>query len=177
MAFSPGVPVAFVASGETFPDALAGAPAAAALGGPVLLVRRDALPTATVQELDRLDPQRIVVLGGESAVSAAVVDQLDQYASNPLQRRAGADRYGTGVAVSSFFATAPKVFLATGEAFPDVLAAGAAAGFQDSPVLLVRKDCIPSSVDLEISRLGPSQVVVLGGEAALGPGVLARQVC
>ncbi|HJR26460.1 MAG TPA: cell wall-binding repeat-containing protein [Acidimicrobiales bacterium] len=278
VAFSPGVPVAFVASGETFPDALAGAPAAAALGGPVLLVQRNALPNATVGELDRLDPERIVVLGGtsavsqavaqalvpfaatgvfriegadryataaeiseaffltadrvfvatgqafadaltggagiagttggplllvlrdsipaataaelqrlqpadivvlggESAVSAAVFAQLDQYATDPVQRKAGADRYGTGVAVSSLFAAAPKVYLATGEAFPDALAGGAAAGFNDSPVLLVRKDCIPAAVDLEISRLMPGQVVVLGGESALGPGVLARQVC
>ena len=278
VAFSPGVPVAFVANGEAFPDALAGGPAAAALGGPVLLVRRPGLPNATVGELDRLNPERIVVLGGtsavsqgvadalapyattgvfrvegadryataakvsetffltasrvfiatgqafadaltggagiagttggpllltlrdslppatvaelqrlqpadivvlggESAVSAAVFAQLDQYASDPVQRRAGADRYGTGTMVSAFFASAPKVFLATGEAFPDALAGGAAAGFQDSPVLLVRKDCIPPAVDLEISRLQPSQVVVLGGEAALGPGIVARQVC
>jgi hypothetical protein len=69
------------------------------------------------------------------------------------------------------------VYLATGEAFPDALAGAAAAGFAKSPVLLARKDCIPASVRHEIDRLMPTQVVVLGGEAALGPGVLAGSVC
>jgi putative cell wall-binding protein len=168
----------FVATGQDFADALTGgAGIAGTSGGPLLLVQRDSIPAATVAELQRLNPADIIVLGGTDAVSQAVFDQLDQYATDPVQRRAGADRYATGVQVSQLFAAAPKVYLATGAAFPDALAGGAAAGFNDSPVLLVHKDCIPADVDLEISRLQPTQVVVLGGEAALGPGVLARQVC
>ncbi len=62
--FDPGVPVAYVATGLSFPDALAGGAAAAATGGPVLLVDRVAVPAATATELERLRPGRIVVLGG-----------------------------------------------------------------------------------------------------------------
>src|SRR5687768_2820966 len=41
-AFAPGVDVAYVVTGTNFPDALAGAPAAAHEGGPVLLTQADA---------------------------------------------------------------------------------------------------------------------------------------
>src|SRR5690606_18161461 len=45
--FEPGVPVVYVTSGMNFPDALAGGPAAASGGGPVLLVRPGSIPDAT----------------------------------------------------------------------------------------------------------------------------------
>ena len=74
-----GVPVAYVASGLGFADALAGAPAAARDGGPLLLVRPDAIPAATATELARLRPGRIVVLGGPASVSEAVARALQVY--------------------------------------------------------------------------------------------------
>lgn len=70
--FAPGVDVAFVATGEDFPDALAAGPAAAVAGAPILLVARDALPGVTAAELDRLAPRGIVVLGGTAAVAPEV---------------------------------------------------------------------------------------------------------
>ena len=53
----------------------------------------------------------------------------------------------------------------------------AAAGFQKGPILLVQHDCIPFNVDITIQRLNPTQVIVLGGTAALSDAVLNRTVC
>src|SRR5207253_7748423 len=78
--FAPQAPVAYVANGAAFPDALAGGPAAGAAGGPVLLTDRDTLPPATSDELRRLEPRSIVILGGTTAVSEVVEDQLRQHA-------------------------------------------------------------------------------------------------
>jgi putative cell wall-binding protein len=68
----------FLASGENYPDALS-IGASTFTEGPLLLTRRDALPQATVEELDRLRPCFVVVVGGESAVSDAVAEQADTY--------------------------------------------------------------------------------------------------
>ena len=73
--FSPGVPVAYVATASSFPDALAGG-AAAAGKGPILLVSPAGIPAATAGELARLKPGRIVVLGGSGAVSDSVLVEL-----------------------------------------------------------------------------------------------------
>jgi hypothetical protein len=68
----------FIATGQSYPDALAGGPAAAKEGGPLLLVR-SFIPLATANELQRLGPARIVVLGGAGVVSAAVATGLGAY--------------------------------------------------------------------------------------------------
>jgi putative cell wall-binding protein len=79
-AFPQGATVAFVATGANFPDALAGGPAGGVTGGPILLTGRDSVPTATLTELARLGPQTIVILGGPSAVSDSVLNQLAAFA-------------------------------------------------------------------------------------------------
>ena len=114
-----------MATGADYPDALGAVPAAGIEGGPILLVRPGSLPDATRAELSRLRPQRIVVLGGTAAINAFVASQLQAYTASPVQRRAGVDRYETAVAVSrASFASASRVFIATGANFPDGLAGG-----------------------------------------------------
>lgn len=80
--FPSGVPVAYVATGRAFPDALSAASAAARHGGPLLLVEPDAIPAPIARELRRLAPERIVVVGGTSAVSGAVEDALASFAGS-----------------------------------------------------------------------------------------------
>jgi putative cell wall-binding protein len=73
------VTTVYLATGATFPDALAGAPLAGASGSPVLLVRRDTIPASVHAELTRLKPEKIVVLGGPGSVSDAVRAWLGTY--------------------------------------------------------------------------------------------------
>jgi putative cell wall-binding protein len=68
-AFPSGAATAYVAYGGNFPDALGAAAAAARAGGPVLLVRNNGVPTETADELRRLSPSRIVVVGGPGVFS------------------------------------------------------------------------------------------------------------
>jgi len=166
-AFPDGARTVYVATGADYPDALAGGAAAAAAEGPVLLVG-DGVPEVTAAELERLSPERIVVLGGAAAVSDAVVAALGPLAQEPVRRVAGPERLATASAVSASFAEpGGTVFVATGFAFPDALAGVAAAGRQGSPVLLIGGDAPPDLVDAELRRLDPDRIVVLGGEAAL----------
>lgn len=59
---------AYLASGVTFPDALAGGPAAGATRAPMLLATASSLPAATAAELGRLAPATITVLGGTGPI-------------------------------------------------------------------------------------------------------------
>jgi putative cell wall-binding protein/peptidoglycan hydrolase-like protein with peptidoglycan-binding domain len=77
---APGVAEVFIASGADFPDALAGAALAGARGAALLLTAPASLPTATANELDRLAPRKVTVLGSAVAVSDAVAGQLARYA-------------------------------------------------------------------------------------------------
>ena len=81
--FNPGVPVAYIATGLGFADAMSGAPVAGIKGGPILLVPGTSIPSAIAAELTRLKPANIVILGGTGVVSASVATQLLAYTSGP----------------------------------------------------------------------------------------------
>ena len=174
--YAAGVPVAYVATGADYPDALAAGPAATRAGGPVLLVTANRIPGATVQELQRLRPARIVVLGGPGVVSDGVLAALGTYAgAGGVHRLAGADRYATAAAVSAatFAPGAPVAYVSTGTAFPDALTGGVAAGRGGGPLLLVQPNRLPAVTAAELGRLRPGRIVVLGGTGAVNDGVLA----
>ena len=172
-----GIAAAYVASGEAFPDALAGAPAADRRGGPMLLVRRNDIPGATSAELTRLKPNVIYLLGGPAIVSTAVETQLAAYArSHSVIRLGGTDRYETAVDVvgNAFPAGVSDVMVATGQGFADALAGGAAASRANMPILLVRSNDIPDSTAAKLSSLGPNRIWVLGGPASISTAVEAQ---
>ena len=175
--FAPGVAVAYVATGANFPDALAGGPAAARVGAPILLVSATDVPAATRQELTRLRPGRIVVLGGPGVVADGVAAALDAYdTGGGVTRIGGADRYATASLVSraTFTPGVGTAYVATGLAFPDALVGGAAAARAGSPVLLTKPASLPSSTESELRRLAPGRIVVLGGTSAVSDTVVAQ---
>jgi putative cell wall-binding protein len=173
-----GASVVYVATGADFADALGGGPRAMRDGGPILLVQRDVIPSVTLAEIERLSPDRIVVLGGPDAVSEAVARKLRAFAPAGVSRLAGMDRYATSVAISQagFEPGVEVVFLANGRGYGDALPAGAAAGGR-GPVLLVREDCVPLGVYRELERLKAGEVIMVGGTAALGDGVTSLRLC
>jgi putative cell wall-binding protein len=125
---------------DDFADALGGSALAAKVGGPLLLT-----PTAGVSQPVRDEIARVLgpgdgaktvyVLGGEKALSPAVAATLTGLGYR-VQRISGPDRYATAVAIAGAVTgpgVAPDyVLVATGQKFPDALAAGAAAGAIDA---------------------------------------------
>ena len=75
-AFPNGADEVFVVSGMGFPDALSAGPLAAGRG-PLLLTDPKKLPPSTVEEIKRLKPKKITVVGGPTAVSDSVVAELE----------------------------------------------------------------------------------------------------
>src|SRR5690606_10681078 len=77
----------YLASGQTFADALAGAALAGHEQRPMLLARADRLAPSTLAQLQRLRPREIVVVGGSAAVSDAVARQAATYTTSGTFRR------------------------------------------------------------------------------------------
>jgi putative cell wall-binding protein len=170
-AFPGGAATVFVATGENFSDAVVAAPAAILMGGPLLLVPTSGVPAAVRDEITRLGPSRIVVVGGTGAVGDAAFSELTGLAPT-VERISGSDQYAISAAVSAtFFAPGSTAFIAVGTAFPDALAAGPATAASSGPVLLVQADAIPAVIATELTRLGPRRLVILGGTAAVSSGV------
>lgn len=179
-AFEPGeATVAYIATGENFPDALSAAPAAARVGAPVLLTPRAWLADPVLQELQRLDVDVVKIVGGTPSVSEAVAAHLRD-AGFQVERIAGSDRYETSRAIiADAFTETPvdAVYVATGQNFPDALSAAAAAGSRNSPVLLVPPSLAPNTSDLDtathelLMALRPREAIVVGGTPSVPASV------
>jgi stage II sporulation protein D len=164
-------PAVVVVRGDLFPDALSAAPLAASMSGPVLLTPSTYIPGIVAAELERLDPSRIYIVGGDLAVSDSVANKLATYA--PVQRLSGANRFDTSAEISQwgYPGGADHVYLATASDFADALSGAAIAGTVDAPILLVSQSSVSSSVQSEIQRLGASHITLLGGPGAVSYAV------
>lgn len=168
-----GISTVYVASGTDYPDALSGSASAGRNGRPMLLTGPDHLPSATREALDRLDPGRIVILGGTVAVSNSVRNQLQDHTDGDVTRIAGANRYDTSALIADTFpGNRSRVFVATGADFPDALSGSALAAKEANPVLLATPTRLPNSVGDAIDGLNPDSGVVLGGYTSLNSIVL-----
>src|SRR5690606_27710423 len=58
--------------------------------------------------------------------------------------------------------------------FPDALSGGAAAAVQDAPMLLTRTTSLPEATRIELERLSPTRIMVLGGTGAVSAAVAAQ---
>ncbi|MDI6712081.1 MAG: SpoIID/LytB domain-containing protein [Anaerosomatales bacterium] len=164
---------AFVASGETWADAAAVAPVAYRKGYPVLLVRRASVPTATAEFLADAKPAEVRIAGGTGVIDASLDAAIAAASGGSVARLAGDDRYATAAAVArwalgeGFTMTEPH--LATGLAYPDALAASQLAGSRGLPLLLMRRDAVPSGTAAILAehRLAIAKLWLLGGFGAI----------
>ncbi|MDL5352751.1 peroxidase family protein [Microbacterium sp. zg-YB36] len=171
------VPVVYITNGYNFPDGLAAAAAARAEGGPLLLVAHSAegeIPSATAAELTRLQPERIVVLGGPTTVSTATIANMSEYAtSGAVDVIAGTNRFHTAALISQRFADpgVDRVFVVDGTNYPDALSVSAVAARDGSPVLLTTPTALPPATAAELARLAPDEIVIVGGTPSVSAAV------
>lgn len=169
-----------LARADAYPDALTGAPLATSLDAPVLLTNPDELSDAAAAEIDRLEAERVVMLGGEAAISPGVEQHLVAKGLT-VERIGGADRFATAVLIAEELGEGtPSAFLAEGanddpgRGFPDPLSVAPYAAFTGRPVLLGTRDAVPPVTAAALDKLGVSETVVVGGSAALSEEVFEQ---
>lgn len=161
--------VVYLASGTDYPDALSGGALAARRRAPMLLAGRRGLADTVRAELTRLNPQKVVILGGTGVVSSGVELEIGRAVPGVIVTRlAGRNRYSTSAAIADAgWRQADVIYFAAGSDFPDALAGVPAAGLQGAPLLLTRPECLPRTVARAADDLAPDERVLLGGSAVL----------
>lgn len=170
-----------LATGRSYPDALAGVPLAYALDAPILLTERDHIPDEVVAEILRLGATKAIVLGGTTAMSDNIVAQLRSIGmdGNTIERIFGATRYETAKAIALRLqqvygaGTIDKAFVATGLNFPDALAAAGAAAKAGCPILLVKPGDSNTAALAAVAALGIDDTVIVGGTAVVPADIAA----
>ncbi|MDO5718943.1 MAG: cell wall-binding repeat-containing protein [Tissierellia bacterium] len=150
-----------VASGENFPDALAGGQLALAMKAPILLTKANELPYVVKEEIRRLDAKSIFVLGGENTVGEAVEKELAELAK--VERISGNDRYETSKLIlekTKELGKYEKLVIVSGAVYPDALTASSYIMKNNALLLLSDGNSVPET-DLELIAVGGEKTLAL----------------
>lgn len=161
-----------LASGEIFPDALATSSILDQAG--LLLTKKDQLPSEAQAAIKDLNHDNFLIVGGENSIQESLATSISnkyQYASHT--RISGNNRYETSAKIGERLVSS-TVILASGENFPDALAASTLAQKIDSPILLVSKDKIDQSVIDYFKKHNIKKALVVGGQLSISDKTLAN---
>ncbi len=164
-----------LAVGTNFPDSLAGVTLAYRLNAPILLTTKDALPSSTRAEIERLQAKDVIILGGLGAISDSVVSDINTISGiTTVSRIAGENRYDTAREIAMHpFLSYDTIYLASGLDFPDALSAAAYAARCGQPILLNGKTALSASVKTLLSaKPDVKRVVIVGGPGAIADTVV-----
>ena len=153
---------------DLFPDSMTASVLAKLKDAPILLNPTDKLDSRVADEIKRLGAEEVIIVGGQNSVSEKVREELKAYDSDKnVERIAGADRYGTSEMVAKRVVgiTGKKNtgVVASGQVFPDALSVGTFASREGYPILLVKKDSIPSQIQNAIKDLEINKTYIAGG--------------
>ena len=164
-----------VANGKIFPDALSISPMAMDKQIPILLSHKDHMSEYTKEALKDLSKGKVYIVGGESTIDSGVEAELKTYAKNGIERFGGEDRYDTSrIITEKMNPNAALAIYASGQIFPDALVASELADYYQSPILLLKKDSIPSSISNYVEKSGIYKGIVVGGKNTINDNVVGK---
>ena len=172
-----GASTVVLATVLNFPDALAGATLAHQFDAPILLTERDSLTPEVKNEITRLNPTRIIIVGGTAVVSKEIQNVLNQ--KYQVTRLAGNDQYETAYKIASYLhevnpQISGKAVIAYGENYPDALSISSWAAYHGIPILLTKTKELPQSTKDALSELGVKETIIVGGRAVVSDVVAAQ---
>lgn len=172
-----------IARADAYPDALAGAPLAKQFDAPILFVPQSgSLPQMVFAELDRLQPDQALILGGTAAIDPSI-EQAIADMGIAVDRIGGATRFHTAELI------AERVLQRTGAThayvvrgahpsptggWPDAVAVSALAAQRGFPILLADQAALNEPTTGLLERAGIESVSVVGGTAVVEDSVLAE---
>jgi putative cell wall-binding protein len=170
-------------SADNWADSISAGPYARAIGAPELLVHKGRVPSEVMDELGRLDPSEVIIIGSPNSVSFDVENDLRQAGIAIVRRLGGADAYGTSAAVAQEMVTRGLTITGDGgklvnvaivggldrkvQSPYDAMVAAPVASAQEMPILLVKKTTVPAAVAdfLASNESTETNVLLVGGEA------------
>jgi N-acetylmuramoyl-L-alanine amidase len=154
-----------------FADALSATPYAFKEDAPILLTHADKLTPESKIEIQRLNPSKIVIVGGPGSVSETVVQDLQAVGFGNIERIGGQDRFEVSYNLALKIGNISTAVVANGLNFPDALSIAPYAAKNGFPILLVRNNELPGLIRNAISQLNITNTIISGGEASVSKGV------
>lgn len=168
-----------IATGADYPDALAGGPLATSLAAPLLLTDPESLADQAKREIGRLGATNAVLLGGTDVLPDGIATELTDMGLT-VDRVAGDNRFATAAAIADRL-DSTTAYVVEGinadpaRGWPDAVSAATPAAESGAPVLLTSKDDLPQATVDTLADGGITDVVIVGGQAAVSADI-ERQI-
>lgn len=163
----------FLANGYKFTDSLTGSPLADLYNSPILLTKENDLPAATLNEIKRLKPTQVTILGGEVSVSANVVAILQKNGLT-VNRISGKDRYEQAALVADEIMKVKgnnrDAFIASGEIFSDAMSIAPVASIKNLPIYLTRPNTVHPMIIQANAKV--NAWTIIGGTSTVSQDVM-----
>ncbi|KKY02176.1 cell surface protein [Paraclostridium benzoelyticum] len=167
-----------IANGTAMFDGISATPLATCYDSPILLSKSNDLTNYTKQEIKRLNPQNIIIIGGENVIKKDVINQLNNLNYNfKISRIGGSDRYETNLMIAkeiSKYSNVNKAYIASGIGEADSLSIASFAGKEKQPIILCKKDIISKDTLEWLKSKYLNTAYFLGGELVLEDSVIKK---
>ncbi|HFQ8797905.1 TPA: cell wall-binding protein Cwp10 [Clostridioides difficile] len=148
-------------------DGLTATPLASIKNSPILLSSNEKLPQKTVEELKRLNPSKVVVIGGNNSMPNLVVEAIKAVNSKISVQRIGGDtRYQTSINIAKEIDktnNVSKLYIGAGNGEADSLSIASLAGKEKTPIVLTQKDGVDNEAEQFIKSNKVSNIYFIGG--------------
>ncbi|WP_434511214.1 cell wall-binding repeat-containing protein [Desulfitobacterium sp. AusDCA] len=168
--FPDGADTVILARAEDFPDALAGVPLAYKYHAPILLTNSTSLSDSVFNEIKRLNPQQIILLGGTGAISGGIEQELQNMYN--ITRLGGANRYATAQQIAEALGMTGEAIIVNGDNFPDAISISSIAAQNGVPILLTQSNNVPSETNQPLRKFAVSFTLAVGGEGVISSDTL-----
>ncbi|MBU5306841.1 family 10 glycosylhydrolase [Clostridioides mangenotii] len=165
-------------NGYSIVDGITSTPLATTNEAPTLLVEKDKVATSTTNELKRLNPKHVILIGGENSIGTKVESVIKDLGSDiTIDRVGGSDRYETSLLIAEKVAEkndVNKVYVTSGIGEADSLSIASKAGAEKQPIVLASKDDINSGIYDWIKDKEVKDAYFIGGTASLSDKVISK---
>lgn len=159
-------------------DGLTATPLASALGAPILLSEIKSIPKVTVDEIKRLNPSKVIVIGGTGVINDSVITELKNInRSMTVKRIGGKNRYATSLNIAKELdAIVPikKIYVGAGNGEADSLSISSVAGRDKSPIILTAKNSLDTDTYNYLKGKNLSDAYFIGGTGVISNEVIKQ---
>lgn len=148
-------------------DGLTATPLASAKNAPILLSDNKVLSKFTADEIKRLSPKNVIVIGGVDVMPQSIIDEVKKINSSiSVKRIGGEDRYETSLNIAKEIDKTnniTKIYVGAGDGEADSLSIASVAGREKAPIILSEKDGLTKSTYDYIKSQNVVDGYVIGG--------------
>lgn len=167
-----------IASAYSVVDGVSATPLASIKNAPILLVDKNEVTNSTKEELKRLNPSNIILIGGTDVVNDNIYKEVKSILpSASIKRIGGINRYETSLNIAkemSKYKNIDKVYVAGGHGEADALSIASKAGEDKAPIILTPKDDLTYDSYYWLKSQNLLDAYFIGGDLVISDNVINK---